>query len=591
MTKNTDTFRLFRIILRLWKNFRDRFADSLNVDEDRKAAIYIDLSKSATLRDITYWLQIFFSAGIATLGLVLNSPAVIIGAMLISPLMGPILSGGLALATGDLILAVRSFVNLLLSSFGAIIFAMILVAFLPFKEGNQEILSRTSPNTLDLGIALFSGAIGSLAVCKEVKGVVTSIPGVAIAVALMPPLCVVGYGMGLAVSLNFSDGWRFASGGGLLYLTNLVAITFMAMVVFILLRIDSPGVRKRVREWRATDSESIAWQNAIAKIPSLEQAREIRSMSLRLLMILLPLLLIFIPLTQSYYKLKNEIQVKQAENQIQQTAKAVWNEGFSKQENGEARILDEIRVATKDEKLEIYLRIFDNEPYTQEERNQFLTELSKRLDRREDSIALQLIEIPTSARDDLTVKAESTPVPLSISELQTQFLQRVQNALTGVSLPAPAKTLDFVINYSSGINNAGVIIFYASEREIDNDAKELLRGNIRQRLNLPNASISFERVSTEKRAFSFINNTAELSPEASQELAEAMEVLRAHPQLKAVFELNSKVNGTLLAERQKAVAAYFKEIGAIPENRLSFVKSDQQSNNGKTDFYRIALGE
>ena len=57
-------------------------------------------------------------------------------------------------------------------------------------------MARTAPNTLDLVIALFSGAIGSVATCKEVKGVVTSIPGVAIAVALMPPLCVVGYGIG-----------------------------------------------------------------------------------------------------------------------------------------------------------------------------------------------------------------------------------------------------------------------------------------------------------------------------------------------------------------------------------------------------------
>ena len=137
-----------------------------------------------------------FSAGIATLGLALNSPAVIIGAMLISPLMGPILASGLALATGDFVLGTRAVVNLALSCLAAIAFAVLLVALLPFKEVTAEIAARTQPNTLDLVIALFSGAVGSIAVCKEVKGVVTSIPGVAIAVALMPPLCVVGYGIG-----------------------------------------------------------------------------------------------------------------------------------------------------------------------------------------------------------------------------------------------------------------------------------------------------------------------------------------------------------------------------------------------------------
>src|SRR5689334_17770141 len=106
---------------------RDWFATKLGVGQERKAHIYIDLSKSATLFDPAYWLQILFAAGIATLGLILNSPAVIIGAMLISPLMGPILAGGLALASGDVILGLRTVVNLILSCLVAVLFAVLLV--------------------------------------------------------------------------------------------------------------------------------------------------------------------------------------------------------------------------------------------------------------------------------------------------------------------------------------------------------------------------------------------------------------------------------------------------------------------------------
>ena len=197
----------------LIQRVRDWFAESLGVSQDKKEEIYLQVSRSATLIDFSYWSQVLFSAGIATLGLALNSPAVIIGAMLISPLMGPILASGLALATGDFILATRSAVNLLLSCLAAILFAVVLVALLPFKEITAEIAARTEPNTLDLVIALFSGAVGSIAICKEVKGVVTSIPGVAIAVALMPPLCVVGYGVGIMLSLNAEDGLRIARGG------------------------------------------------------------------------------------------------------------------------------------------------------------------------------------------------------------------------------------------------------------------------------------------------------------------------------------------------------------------------------------------
>jgi uncharacterized membrane protein len=91
------------------------FAKNLGVDIIRKERVYLDLAQSLTLTDASYWIQVLFAARIATLGLVLNSPAVIIGAMLISPLMGSILASGLALATGDVILAIRAVFNLILS--------------------------------------------------------------------------------------------------------------------------------------------------------------------------------------------------------------------------------------------------------------------------------------------------------------------------------------------------------------------------------------------------------------------------------------------------------------------------------------------
>src|ERR1051326_6605958 len=105
-------------------HLRDWLAANLGVRPERKEEIYIEVSKSASLRDASYWLQILFAAGIATLGLVLNSPAVIIGAMLISPLMGPILANGLALAAGDVTLGLRALINLILSCLVAVSLAI-----------------------------------------------------------------------------------------------------------------------------------------------------------------------------------------------------------------------------------------------------------------------------------------------------------------------------------------------------------------------------------------------------------------------------------------------------------------------------------
>ena len=191
--------------------WRNRLADHLGVD---RREVYESVARSSRLGDATYWAEIVFSAGIATLGLTLGSPAVIIGAMLISPLMSPIMGSGLALAAGDLFLAVRSTINIVLSSVLAVGLSMLLVILLPFREMTQEIAARTQPNTLDLVIALFSGAVGALAVCKSVRGVATSIPGVAIAVALMPPLCVTGYGLGVLFTLDRVQGLSIVRGRG-----------------------------------------------------------------------------------------------------------------------------------------------------------------------------------------------------------------------------------------------------------------------------------------------------------------------------------------------------------------------------------------
>ncbi|MDE5573782.1 MAG: TIGR00341 family protein [Muribaculaceae bacterium] len=130
---------------------------------------------------------------IASLGLNTNSTAVIIGAMLISPLMGPIIGIGLAVGIHDFELMKRSFRNLMAAAFFSIITSCIYFMISPVNEGHSELLARTSPTIYDVFIAFFGGAAGIIAISSKVKGNV--IPGVAIATALMPPLCTVGYGL------------------------------------------------------------------------------------------------------------------------------------------------------------------------------------------------------------------------------------------------------------------------------------------------------------------------------------------------------------------------------------------------------------
>ena len=168
-----------------------------------------------------YAFMIVMSCGIATLGLLQNSAAVIIGAMLISPLMGPIIGLGMGLATFDLRSIRESLLTLLVGIGLALAIAILIVAMSPLKEATSEILARTEPTFFDLLVAVFSGLAGAYATVTR-KG--EAIVGVAIATALMPPLAVVGYGIAV---LN----WNIAGGAAFLFMTNLLAIALSVTIV------------------------------------------------------------------------------------------------------------------------------------------------------------------------------------------------------------------------------------------------------------------------------------------------------------------------------------------------------------------------
>jgi uncharacterized hydrophobic protein (TIGR00271 family) len=189
------------------------------------AVIYEEVSEGRQF-DALYFSMLVFGCLIALLGLLLNSPAVIIGAMLISPLMGPILSCGLAMTMADGELAKKAGRNLGLSIVETILIAAIAAWLSPLKDPTPEILARINPNLMDLLVAFFSGAAGTLALCSRKPGF-TIVPGVAIATAVMPPLATVGYGIS-------TRQWPVASGSFMLFFTNLASIIVSADLVFLL---------------------------------------------------------------------------------------------------------------------------------------------------------------------------------------------------------------------------------------------------------------------------------------------------------------------------------------------------------------------
>lgn len=161
---------------------------------------------------------------VASLGLNTNSTAVIIGAMLISPLMGPIIGFGTALGIYDFELLKKSLRNLGLTTLFSVLTATIYFILTPITDSGSELLGRTQPNIYDVLIAFFGGAAGMIAASTKSKGQV--LPGVAIATALMPPLCTAGYGIA-------TGQWHFFFGAFYLFLINSV---FIALATYLVVR-------------------------------------------------------------------------------------------------------------------------------------------------------------------------------------------------------------------------------------------------------------------------------------------------------------------------------------------------------------------
>lgn len=200
---------------------------SLLADKADDAVIERRIREGVALRGATPWI-LMFAIFIASIGLNVNSTAVIIGAMLISPLMGPIMGVGLGAAVYDFALIRTSLWNLAIASAISLGVSTLYFLVTPLAEAQSELLARTSPTLWDVLIALFGGLAGIVGITREEKSNV--IPGVAIATALMPPLCTAGYGLA-------TGQWRYFGGAFYLYSINCVFIALATVIGIRLVRV------------------------------------------------------------------------------------------------------------------------------------------------------------------------------------------------------------------------------------------------------------------------------------------------------------------------------------------------------------------
>lgn len=229
----------------------------LHEDKERESKTIEDISKGVEFKGTNLWILIF-AIIIASIGLNVNSTAIIIGAMLISPLMGPIMGIGLGAGINDFDLIKKAFKNLSVAVGISVMTSAFYFWVTPLHEAQSELLARTNPTLWDVMIAFFGGLAGIIAGSRKER--TNAIPGVAIATALMPPLCTAGYAL---ANLN----WYFFVGAFYLFFINSV---FISVATFLIVRFlkypkrkfEDPGSETNVKR-------SIALFVVITIIPSI----------------------------------------------------------------------------------------------------------------------------------------------------------------------------------------------------------------------------------------------------------------------------------------------------------------------------------
>ncbi|MDD4884371.1 TIGR00341 family protein [Sulfuricurvum sp.] len=233
---------------RVWINLKEIIRERLSLTDDKAEDEVIDerIRGDIHMKGSNLWI-LMFAIFVASIGLNVNSTAVIIGAMLISPLMGPIMGIGYGAGINDFALIRRAFKNLFVATIIALLTSTLYFLISPLDTAQSELLARTTPTAWDVLIGFFGGLAGIVGATRKEKSNV--IPGVAIATALMPPLCTAGFGLA-------TGHWNYFFGAFYLYTINFV---FIALSSFIVVRVFSvtekkyvdPDVAKRAQRYIA----------------------------------------------------------------------------------------------------------------------------------------------------------------------------------------------------------------------------------------------------------------------------------------------------------------------------------------------------
>lgn len=510
--------------------------------------IYDDVEISAG-----YFLFLSLANLIALCGLIVNSAPVIIGAMLISPLMEPILSVGFAFLTGNRTIWRMALKKIVLSLIVTLAVASFATWLSPLQETTSEILSRTRPNLYDLIIAMLAGIAGAVAICTK-KNFLTIIPGVAIATAVIPPLSVAGFGIGTGSFLIFL-------GGFFLFFTNFVAIIFATCAVLFY----------------------------FGFMPTVDSYLGGKSLRKRILYLSAVILIISIPLI---YTLHESIAVLRLQKLVQTTLKQEFDrEGIS-------RLSSFSQKKRQDGKLQVDATISTTKYLSEKDIGLAEKQITKNL-KQGINFRLEQIKVQPGGLRDEPIKPTLAPVavqprqPLEIvREARRETMALLSDEINKInSMITPAQVTDFTFGINSRQPEYSLELRLRSDSPLSEGQILLLERMIGSDLGIGvRLQISTAPFIPELQ---FPTKETALNDEMKKSLLATKEIFARSPRLKVIITSQPETSGSMkrnlrsARERAEAISAFLTESCAIPADRITTVF--ERSKSPDTPKVKVSL--
>jgi uncharacterized hydrophobic protein (TIGR00271 family) len=522
--------------------------EKLGIRQWDRPAIFRDTADAATDADLPYWSVLVLSGAIATLGLATDSSAVVIGAMLVAPLLAPVVGLALSLAAGDGRLAFETAAVVLASTLAVIAVGALLTALLPFHTVTLEIAARTRPTTLDLGIAVFSGLAGAVVSVARGHRLSAAIPGVAISVALIPPLAVAGFGIG--------SGWNWAliRGSLLLYGANLAGIVLSGMVVFMLIGMHRPAVMAAAERWHREGRMTglAAWSNRFGWVRRLGV---MHSTWTRVALVLGFVVAVFIPLSATLEQIARERRVREA---VEGAAAAVF------EVDRRSSVVDR-RVELDGGLTRVFLRVGTTEWFGEDARQEFERRASGAA---AEPVHLVLEQLPLSMGDAAALErlfpdrgSRAVPTPPALApfpELLAGARERLGEALEETPLPDGVRVVGSELGVAAG-GGAGVRVGYLAPRPLPPEAEQILARQLGRRLGLAETQVRWSHVSAAPRALD--------GEDRAGAAGEVAELLARYPGLRAVVEAGAETDSARVDSAAAALRGAGVEAGRLELRR------------------------